>query len=258
MDHTVKRLSIFAIVFGLLFLLSVLIMNTGLYHWNAGTSLAHSFLQSVATLIALFAGTAALYRYYSGQRGIEMVLFIGIGFMGTTVIDAYHAIVTAGWFAKAFPNVPHTVAEWSWLSTRMLLSILVVLSLPGLFRKESAPGTGGSAKFAYTIVAVVTVLILVVFMQLPIPYPVYSDAFFDRPLELIPGVLFLIALVGYLIKGDWRTESLGFWMVLFLIVSVCVQFFYIDLSPHSHDSLYLGAHVLKMVSYAMVYIGVTS
>jgi hypothetical protein len=247
----------FIITFAIIFLCYLVIQSTPASQWIAPSSLTHSLVQSIATLIALFAGSAALYRYYTTQSGFTKLLFMGIGFMGTTVIDAYHAVVTASWFSHAFPNIPHTVAEWSWLSTRAFLSILFLLSLPSMFRKNEAEA-GAREKIIYTMVGILTVLILVVFISLPIPYPVYPEDFIARPLEMIPGLFFLIALFGYLYKGLWKTEALDFWIVLFLIMSVCTQFFFIGLSKQSHDALYIAAHVFKSISYAMIYIGVTS
>ncbi len=256
MDITRIRLITFCIVLVVWLGCSIFIQATWLNTWAAHSSLTHSLLQSIATVIALFTGSIALYRYYSGLSGINMMLFIGIGFIGTTVIDAYHAVVTASWFIKAFPHIPPTVAEWSWLATRVFLGVLFLLSLPSLFQNKDAPQ--GSGKVIYIMVGILTGVILVLFMQLPIPYPVYSDQFIARPLELIPGALFLIALIGYLIKSPWRQESLYYWIVLFLLTSVCTQFFYIDLSGQSHDVLYLAAHLLKILSYGMVYNSVTS
>lgn len=255
MDHSLRKITTFGIVF-VIFLLSGLYFASGAMTWVAHSSLPHSFLQSVATVLAFFVGSAALYRFYSEQSTNYMLLFVGVGFIGTTVIDAFHTIVTASWFLKTFPNTHHTVVEWSWLSTRIFLAALMILSLFGLY-KEKADGPVNTRPI-YILVSILTFFILVVFILVNVPLPVYPEKFITHPLELVPGVLFLVALIGYLAKGNWRTDKFEYWIVLFLITSVACQFVYIDLSKKSHDMLYIGAHVLKIISYGMVYLGVTS
>lgn len=255
MDHTLRKITTFGIVF-VFFLLCGLFLNSGAITWVSHTSLPHSFLQSVATVLAFFVGAAALYRFYSEQSGNYMLLFLGVGFIGTTVIDAYHTVVTASWFLKTFPNIPHTAVEWSWLSTRMILAALLIFSLLGLYRDKAAGPV--NPKPIYIGVSILTVFVLLVFILVKVPLPIYPERYITHPLELIPGVMFIIALIGYLAKGNWRTDKLEYWIVLFLITSISTQFFYIDLSHQSHDALYIGAHVLKIVSYGMVYLGVTS
>ncbi|MBX7066598.1 MAG: hypothetical protein K1X28_05155 [Parachlamydiales bacterium] len=256
MDYSRVRIITFFIVLAVWIGCSITIELSNISGWIAHSSLLHTLLQSIATVVALFTGSIALYRYYTGQSQIPMLLFIGIGFMGTTIIDAYHAFLTASWFKHAFPNIPPTVAEWSWLSTRMFLSILFILSLPAIFQKKE--GAQASSKMIYATIGILTGVILIVFMQLPIAYPVYPDQLIARPLELIPGCLFVITLIGYLAKSPWKSEGLYYWVVLFLLTSACTQLFYIDLSKHSHDTLYLAAHFLKILSYGMAYNAVSS
>lgn len=255
MDQSHKKVAIFIIAF-IIFFLGGVLLNSGLITWSTHSSLMHSLLQSIATVFALFVGAAALYRFYTEATGNYMLLFIGVGFIGTTVIDAYHTMVTASWFIKMFPNVPHTVIEWSWLSTRLFLALLLLFSLFGLSREKSSGSV--PVKGIYYGLTILTLFVLGVFIFVTVPMPLYPEKLIARPLELIPGVVFLITLIGYLWKGNWKTDELQFWIVLFLIASMCTQFFYIDLSKRAHDLLYIGAHAMKIVSYAFVYLGVTS
>jgi hypothetical protein len=216
----------------------------------------HSLLQSVATVISMFVGAAALYRFYTESTGNYMLLFIGVGFIGTTVIDAYHTMVTASWFIKTFPTIPDTVIEWSWLSTRLFLSLLLLFSLFGLHREKSSGAV--PVKAIYYGLTILTLFVLAIFIFVPVHMPLHPEKLIARPFELIPGFIFLITLIGYLWAGKWKTDELQFWIVLFLIASMCTQFFYIDLSKKAHDLLYIGAHAMKIISYGFVYLGVTS
>jgi len=254
MDQTIKRLTIFSILLVAYFLSALFIQISPLSGWSAHTTITHSLVQSIATVIALFCGIAALYRFNVGGKTSSMLLFIGVGFLGTAFIDTYHTIVTASWVKVAFPKIPPSVAEWSWLSTRIFLSMLLLMSLPSLFREKTATI---NPKLIYISVSILTFLNLIVFLFIRTEYPIYPDDFFCRPLELIPGVFFLIALIGYLIQGMWKTSKLEYWIVMFLITSIASQFFFIDFSKHPHDTMYISAHILKIISYAMIYIAVS-
>ncbi len=254
MEIVFKKKLYFYITF-IVLILAAIIARSGIITWTH-SSLTHSMLQSVATVIAFFCGTAALYRYYNNEFKSNMLLFIGAGFLGTAVIDAYHTIVTTVWFANTFPNVPSTVARWSWLATRLVLSILLFLSLLGILWEKK--GKIVNSTLIYVSVAIVTLAVLIFFILVPIPFPVYPQHFISRPLELIPGVIFLITLIGYLINGGWKTDNFEYWMVLCLIASVLCQFAYMGLSKQLFDNMYHSAHIVKIISYAMVYLGITS
>lgn len=242
-------------LFFFLLIVSIVIQISPAAGWHSQTTTTHTLMQFIATILALFCGIAALYQYYKNEATANsMLIFIGVGFLGTAIIDAYHAIVTASWFIKAFPQLPSSIAEWSWLATRVFLSFLFILSL--LF-----PTLGKERKInpssVYASVSCLVVLTFALFLFIRTPYPVYPEQFIARPFELIPGLLFFIVLIGYLIEGSWKTNRLFFWLMMFLLISVATQFFYIDLCKKAHDTLYLTSHLLKLSSYAMVYIAIS-
>lgn len=254
METVFKKKLNFYITF-IVLVIAAIIARSGIITWTH-SSLTHSMLQSVATVIAFFCGTAALYAYYKSEIKSNMLLFIGAGFLGTAVIDAYHTITTTIWFANTFPNVPSTVARWSWLATRVVLSILLLLSLVGATWEKK--GKFVNPKTIYISVTIVTIAVLIIFILAPIPFPVYPQYFISRPLELIPGFIFLITLIGYLIRGKWKTDNFEYWLVLCLIANVVCQFAYMDLSKQLFDNMYHSAHIIKIISYSMVYLGITS
>lgn len=220
----------------------------------AHSSLTHSIYQSIATCIGFFIGAAGLYRYYMIDNKNAMLFYIGVGFIATSIIDGYHTIVTSQSFIEMFPNVPSNVARWSWVSTRIFLSILFVLALVSIIK-------GGdkkvNEKLVYTIVSILTISTIIFFFTVPLPFPISTGSIISRSAELIPGCIFLIALIGFLALGRWKTDKLEYWIVLALITSVISEFFFMGESRHLFDLEYLGAHIVKLMSYLMVYIGIT-
>jgi K+-sensing histidine kinase KdpD len=66
--------------------------------WMSGSTF-HTVLEVAATIIAAGVGILALVRFYS-QRQI-VFLFTGTGFIGTALLDGYHALVTSEAIAVA-------------------------------------------------------------------------------------------------------------------------------------------------------------
>ncbi len=62
-----------------------------------GTAQLHTVMEVVATVLALFVGVLALLRYYSFKRG--GLFFVGVAFIGTGLLDGYHAVVTSESFS---------------------------------------------------------------------------------------------------------------------------------------------------------------
>lgn len=253
MDNVRRRLTIFWVLFLVYFVVALVIDASPLEAWQAHTSITHSLIQSIAAVLAFFCGTAGLYRFYNETQLNGMFLFLGVGFIATGVVDAYHTVVTTAWFKSFFPDVPHSVPEWSWLATRLFLSLLFVLSL--CFQNQIKTNQL-KPRTVYISVLILTILVLVGFVLIRVPYIIFPDQILARPLELIPGALFIAALIGYF-KQSWQTEKIPFWLILALVTSIACQFFYIGLSKHGHDFLYISAHILKIVSYAMVYVAIS-
>lgn len=83
--------------------------------WH-GSATLHTVMEAVATLLALTVGVMALVRYYSKKN--NSFLFIGTGFLGTALLDGYHAVVTSVAFKPFMPtDLPHLI-PWGWVASR--------------------------------------------------------------------------------------------------------------------------------------------
>ena len=95
------------------------------YTWQGNTQL-HTLMEVLATALALFVGVVALVRLYT-QRN-STFLFVGTGFLGTALLDGYHAIATSSFFDHVLPSVPSSLIPWSWVASRFFLSLMLFLS----------------------------------------------------------------------------------------------------------------------------------
>ena len=232
---------------------AVLFFLTRNLQWQGSTQL-HTVMETASTLLALFVGMLAIVRYYTQKS--NRFLFIGTGFLGTGLLDAYHAIVTSSFFATIFPSPPPSLIPWSWVASRMFLSVLLWLSYV-TYKKNTETDQDGhiSERLIYVGSAIMLVVSFLFFAFMPLPRAYYPEYLFHRPEEFIPGFFFLLALIGYLKKGHWRTDAFEHWLVLSLIIGFLSQVLFMSFSGRIFDTMFDLAHLFKKVSYLCVLIG---
>lgn len=219
-----------------------------------GTIQMHTLIESIATTIAFMVGVSALIRHYSSPS--MPFLFLGAAFIGTAALDAYHTVLTASAHAVPLSPFAASVLPWSWLGSRIFLSIMLCLSWAA-WRREAALGPGGRIRdrTVYGAVLTMTLLSALVFALVPIP-PAYRPTWFlSRPHELIPGVFFGLATWAYVAKMDWRQSTYEHWLILSLIIDTVGQLLYMSRSHELHDLLFGMSHFLKVASYSCVLVG---
>ncbi len=215
--------------------------------WLSGREL-HTLMETAATLLALNVGILALVRYYSKKD--NTFLFIGTGFVATGFLDGYHALVTASFFAASFPSAPPHLVPWSWLASRLFLSVLLWLSWV-FWKREERLGEAGKVgeRRVYAIVGVLALACFIAFAFIPLPRAYYPGLAFPRPQEFIPAAFFFFALIGYLRKGRWRSDPFEHWLVLSLIVGFMGEAMFMSCSGKLYDAMFDAAHALKKLSY---------
>jgi len=247
-DHS--RTWIYTLSASALFAIAILFQESG----YRGSTQLHTIMEVIATLLALIVGIVALVRYYSKKD--NMYLFIGMGFLGTALLDGYHCIVTSTFFHQKFPSPPPSLIPWSWNASRTFLALLIFLSW-WAWKREIKLGKAGQIgdRSVQAITIVLTLLSFCFFAFVPLPRAYYPEFFFGRPQEFVPGVFFLGAFIGYSWKGDWKHDAFKFWLLMSLLVSVICQVAVMSRSFVLFDSMFDMAHMLKILSYTFVLIG---
>ena len=219
-----------------------------------GTKQIHTLMEVAATLLAIFIAILALNRYYT-QKNNTFVL-IGTGFMGTALLDGYHAIVTSNFFDTYFPSPSSSLIPWSWNASRIFLSVLIFLSWWFWSREQKY---GKRIKLTeskvYILVGSMTIITFLIFAFIPLPRAYYPELFFGRPEEFISGIILLLALVGYLKKGTWFYNPFEKGLVYSLIIGFMCQIMYMSFSVKNFDVMFDSAHLLKIISYLFVLFG---
>jgi diguanylate cyclase (GGDEF)-like protein/PAS domain S-box-containing protein len=245
--NVARRLTGYVATAALLFAGSIALRGS---QWQGNVEL-HTLMELAATLLALNVGVLALVRFYS--RKDNAFLFIGSGFIGTGVLDAYHAVVTSSHFALLFPSPPVSLIPWTWLASRLFLSVALCLSW---FCWRVGKRVGDiDERLVYAGFSILTVLSFLFFANVPLPAGYSGFAPIGRPQEFVPAMFFGLALIGYLRKGRWRSEAFEHWLVLSLIVNFVTQAGFMSTSGHLYDAEFDAAHLLKLGSYNLVLVG---
>ncbi len=224
-----------------------------------GSSELHTIMETGATLIALFAGIIALVHYYTGGHG--KFLLIGAGFLGTAALDAYHAVATSVWYDVLWASAPATLVPWSWYAPRFLLAVCM-LGAWFLRRVERGPTEQRprlipqQAVYAAAVLLTGGAFVLFDVVQLP---PAYAlPGAIGRPQELLVAAILLAALVGFLRKGRWRIDPFEYWLIISLLLGVLAQVPFMALSRSLNDGMFTAAHLLKLISYCAVLVGLVT
>ena len=222
--------------------------------WAYGNTELHTIMEVVATTLALVVGVLALVRYYASSH--NMILFLGVGFIGTAFLDGYHAIVTSSAVQPFLPSQNASLIPWSWNASRTFLALLMFLSWFA-WRREQKQGKPGQidSKKIYIGTAALTLLAFIFFAFVPLGAAYFPDFIFGRPEEFVAAAFFAVALRGYLSKGDWKNDPLEHWIVNSLIVGFFCQAMFMSRSYGLFDGMFDLAHLLKIISFAMVLVG---
>ncbi len=245
-----KRLASYYIVAFVLITTYILLDNT---QWKGNTHL-HTIMEIISTLLALFVGVVAIIGYYTNK--VSSLLLLGVGFIGTSLLDVYHAIVTSSFFYSFWPSPPPSLIPWSWNASRIFLALTMLLSWWVWYREDKYnKPLLMKDRTVYTIAFAFTLLTFLFFLVVPLPDAYYPSLIFGRPEEFVPGIFFIIALIGFYKKGMWVHNDVEHWIVLSLVVNVVCQVLFMSSSYHLFDTMFDVAHALKKFGYILVLTG---
>jgi len=216
----------------------------------------HTLFETSATIIALFISVLLLASYITNKD--RRFLFFGIGFLGTAILDANHAFATSSWLIHEHESIAATGTNWNWNSSRLFLSLLMFISCWKCIAQSSILKSKQlQTKYIYLLLSGLTAAVIILFTFFPVSN-LYSDAFsVGRPIEIPPAIFFLGALFFYVQSGRWKSDIFEYWLVLFLLASLFYQALYMPSSKNLFDSSFIIAHLLKIVSYIFVFVGMT-
>jgi signal transduction histidine kinase/DNA-binding response OmpR family regulator len=242
--------------FGYVLLLAVLLLGGLVLRkmtWKSNAEL-HTLLESIATVLALLNGAMALVRYYTKKSG--MFLLLGSGFLGTALLNGYHAAITSSFLAGRTPSALVALTLWSGVTPRLFLSILMCASLVAWKRELRHPRASRREEYlVYFLVGTFTLVSFCFFAIVRLPPDYYPNFPIHRPLETVPAFFFGLSAIGYWRKGTWKTDNFERWLVLSLILGLASYLAYYPLYNKLYDPLYTTGHALTVLQYVCMLAG---
>ncbi|HDL16346.1 MAG TPA: diguanylate cyclase, partial [Rhizobiales bacterium] len=165
-------------------------------------------------------------------------------------------IVTSSHFKQYMPSDLPSLIPWSWVASRWFLSVFLFATAI-VWRMDLGPKitTPRGAVTVYAIATAFTLSSLLFFLFVPLPQAYYPDLMFHRPEEFLPALFLFLALIGFTWRRNWACKPAERWLVMSLVVGLSAQTIYMPLSARLFDLEFDVAHLLKIVSYALVFVG---
>ncbi|WP_417377963.1 ATP-binding protein [Gimesia sp.] len=244
------KIWVYTITASLCVVLAVLLQHSD----YLGSQQLHTTMEVVATMLAIIVAALSLVRFYSKKN--NLYLFVSMGFLGVALLDSYHCLVTSTFFHDHFPSPPRSLIPWSWNASRVYLAAFMYLSF-WAWKREQKLGKAGqiSDRNVLAVTTILTLCSFVFFIFVPLPRAYYPELFLGRPEEILAGVFFLLALIGYYRKGDWKHDAFEYWIVMSLLIGTICQVLVMSRSFALFDSMFNLAHIMKIVSYSCLLIG---
>jgi signal transduction histidine kinase/CheY-like chemotaxis protein len=214
----------------------------------------HTLLESITTLLALISGLMSLVRYYTKKS--STFLLLGSGFLGTAVLNGYHAAITSSFLAGRTPSALMALTLWSGVTSRLFLALLMCASLWASKRELRHPTTSRRQEYiVYFLVGMFTLASFSFFGIVRLPPQYFPNSVIHRPLEAAPAIFFILSAIGYWRKGGWKTGDVEHWLLLSLIFGSVSYLTYYPLYNKLYDPLYIGGHVLTALQCACMLAG---
>jgi signal transduction histidine kinase len=219
-----------------------------------GSHQTHTIMEVIATILALIVGSFSLVHYYSNKD--TLFLFLGAAYIGTGVLDGYHAIITSSWVVDLVRSSLSHVVPWSWNASRFFLGFMMTIAWIS-YRRENIFGKKGafSEAFIYLGTGLIALGFFIFFFYYPLPEAYSLNSIVGRPAEFIAAFFFGVALLGFWRKGEWRTSPIDHWIMISLVMGFVIQAIVMPFSQELFDPEFFYAHLLKKLSYIAMLVG---
>jgi signal transduction histidine kinase/CheY-like chemotaxis protein len=242
--------------FTYIFLASILLLLAPRIHhctWFGSTEL-HTLLEAISTLLMITVGAIALVRYYTKKSSTYLLL--GSGFLGTAVLNSYHAVVTSSFLGGHNHPAFSALTAWSGGVSQLFLSLVLCLTLVSWkIEKKQSSSVWVKERYVYSLMGIWTMGTFVFFAFVPLPAGYFPDKFITHPADIAQASMFVIAAIGYLLKGAWKYDDFENWLVISLITGAVLHVAYLSYYRSTFDASFIAAHVLMLAQYTFVAVG---
>lgn len=208
--------------------------------------------------VAVGLAISALCATYYLSFGPRSLLFLAIGFAGSSIISGVHLIQTMGAYSHLIPG-SFPADGWISMAAHLFLGILVLAGWRAAKGQISVVSpTALGAGWVFALGALLLMIILTgSFLLAALPASSLNRGLLNS-LEVLISILFVAALIIFLHKGDWRHYPLQHWFVLFLIFEALSHAPLMPESFNGAQSILLAKHAAGLVAYLFAFTALIS
>lgn len=195
--------------------------------------------------LALFVAVLALARFYTRRDAVY--LFIGIGYVGVGLLGAYYLALL--WWSLTGGTATPQLGVWQ--TAAVFLAIFLAGSWLIWLRTEKWQ----QVKWPVWVGGTAVLLLNVAYFAI-VPELAGITRFAGGHLATaVAATFFLIALLGYLQKNQWRTDAFEHSLILALVIIYTSQLLFLAFADNFFDALAVVALMAQAVSYLVVLLG---
>jgi signal transduction histidine kinase len=223
--------------------------------WSGPADL-HVALEAFSVVLAAACASISLIRYYT--RPHDPYLLLGAGMVGAALLEGWHLVVSTSLLPDRLAPSVVALSPWSFMVARTFLAALLLSAVLAWEPRGRAAVARVPPVAVYAATAVFTVAAFIAMAGLRLPPAYRPELLVTRPFELVPGALFLAALVIALRRGRWRKAVFHHWLVLGLTAMTVGQLLFMAQSQHLYGPLFFAGHVVKVGGFVAILVGLLS
>jgi diguanylate cyclase (GGDEF)-like protein len=210
----------------------------------------YSYMQIVGSLLCFTYAANALVRFRGTHDRLTMILAFGFvlsGAIETVATFNFYDILSSGTFSQM--HVP-----LAWMVSRTLLALVLIAALVVERRVPTSRDPGREMTIAFLVVVGVAYMTSAAYFGSPLEPGIHPRAFFSRPGDLVPAILFAIAAIGFGRRSRRLSSSVDRAFCVALWMNVACHILATQ-SERLLDAPFTVAQFLKVGSYALVLAG---
>ena len=210
----------------------------------------YSYMQIVGSLLCFTYAANALVRFRGTHDRLTMILAFGFvlsGAIETVATFNFYDILSSGTFSQM--HVP-----LAWMVSRTLLALVLIAALVVERRVPTSRDPGREMTIAFLVVVGVAYMTSAAYFGSPLEPGIHPRAFFSRPGDLVPAILFAIAAIGFGRRSRRHSSSVDRAFCVALWMNVACHILATQ-SERLLDAPFTVAQFLKVGSYALVLAG---
>ena len=210
----------------------------------------YSYMQIVGSLLCFTYAANALVRFRGTHDRLTMILAFGFvlsGAIETVATFNFYDILSSGTFSQM--HVP-----LAWMVSRTLLALVLIAALVVDRRVPTSRDPGREMTIAFLVVVGVAYMTSAAYFGSPLEPGIHPKAFFSRPGDLVPAILFGIAAIGFGRRSRRHSSSVDRAFCVALWMNVACHLLATQ-SERLLDAPFTVAQFLKVGSYALVLAG---